>query len=59
MIRKDFIVHKRESLSRGTWKSPKQRERETEWTWPGPSVREERIARKGIVRLLSIARGRG
>ena len=31
-------------MSRGTWKTPEQRERETELTWPGPSVRDGRRA---------------
>lgn len=36
---------KREKIPRGIWRSPEQRGRETDWTGPGLSVGEERIAR--------------
>jgi hypothetical protein len=33
--RKVSIVHKREKISRGNWKSPEQREAKADWMWPG------------------------
>lgn len=43
-------MNKREKVSRDIWKSVEQREKEADWTWPGLSTREGRLARVGIER---------
>jgi hypothetical protein len=41
MVRsKGITVNKNEEMSRGIRRSPKQREKEVDWTWPGLSMRE-------------------